>query len=337
MRKLVLAIIVLLSVIFLITRFTEVQHLAQILQHGRPVYLFSALIVEIIWMANLALLFKSLYSMLGLKEKNLRLFQLASAANFISVIAPSGGMSGLAVFVTDGRKRGLPVARITIVGMMYVLLDFLGLLSIVVIGLTILWLRSNLLWSETLASLILFAAAMCLFVLLVLAAIAPERLADVLTAATRLINRILRPVLHREYLSQERSRLFAHDIAEGIQTLRFNPKALFMPALHTLLSKCLAIVILGLMFLAFRQTLSISTVLAGFSIGNLFVVVSPTPSGVGIVEGMLTIALTSLNVPVEAATIIALAFRGITFWIPLFVGMISLRAIGGLEQNSQRL
>jgi hypothetical protein len=67
---------------------------------------------------------------------------------------------------------------------------------------------------------------------------------------------------------------------------------------------------------------------AGFAIGYLFLIVSPTPSGIGFVEGAMTLALTTLRVPLAAATIITLAYRGITLWLTLLYGAIAMRWIG---------
>jgi hypothetical protein len=67
---------------------------------------------------------------------------------------------------------------------------------------------------------------------------------------------------------------------------------------------------------------------AGFSIGYLFLIVSPTPAGLGIVEGALTITLSSMYIPLEAAAVITLVYRGFTFWVPLLVGMIAFRMLG---------
>ena len=98
-----------------------------------------------------------------------------------------------------------------------------------------------------------------------------------------------------------------------------------MPILFALINKALLLAIFTLVFLAFNVPVSIGTIIAGFSIGYLFMIVSPTPAGIGIVEGSLTLALTSMYVPFGLAAIITLAYRGITFWLPLAVGIISLR------------
>jgi len=56
-------------------------------------------------------------------------------------------------------------------------------------------------------------------------------------------------------------------------------------------------------------------------------IVSPTPAGLGFFEGSLTLVLTSMDIPIGYAAIITLAYRGITFWLTLLFGVISLRVL----------
>ena len=66
---------------------------------------------------------------------------------------------------------------------------------------------------------------------------------------------------------------------------------------------------------------------AGYAMGVLFWIISITPQGIGVVEGMMTLTFASLGVPIESATVISLAFRGLTFWLPLGIGFILLRRL----------
>jgi hypothetical protein len=89
----------------------------------------------------------------------------------------------------------------------------------------------------------------------------------------------------------------------------------------------LLIMIFFLMFLAFKQPFSVGTLIAGYSVGYLFLIVSPTPSGIGFVEGAMTLTLASFRIPLAAAGLITLAYRGITLWLTILYGMVSLRII----------
>jgi uncharacterized protein (TIRG00374 family) len=206
-----------------------------------------------------------------------------------------------------------------------VLYDYAAFLLVLTIGLVILFRRNSLSAPEVIASMILVLIACGLGTLLYLGMRSAERLGSVLAGVAGLVNRIARPFLHRDYLDVLRAREFAHDASEGLHEARRTPANLLLPAALALSSKAFMISILFFVFLAFRQPFSVGTLIAGFSIGYLFLIVSPTPSGIGFVEGALTLALTSLRVPLAPAALISLAYRGITLWMPFAYGAIAFR------------
>jgi len=189
----------------------------------------------------------------------------------------------------------------------------------------VLFRRNDLNLPELIASFILFLLAMVIASLLYLGMRSAETLGSVLAWMARQVNRVLFPFLHRQYLSEQRAIEFAHDAAEGLRELQKKPKDLILPLLLALSSKTLLILVLFLMFMAFKVPLSIGTLIAGFSIGYLFLIISPTPAGLGFVESGLTLALASMYVPLSAAAVIVIAYRGYTFWLPFAIGGIALR------------
>lgn len=81
------------------------------------------------------------------------------------------------------------------------------------------------------------------------------------------------------------------------------------------------------LFLAFHEPVGIGVLVAGYAIGVLFWIVSITPQGIGVVEGMMALVYTSLGVPAAQGAVIVLAFRGLTFWLPLLIGFFALRQV----------
>jgi uncharacterized protein (TIRG00374 family) len=96
-----------------------------------------------------------------------------------------------------------------------------------------------------------------------------------------------------------------------------------------LTNKTLLISVLLLVFLSFKAPISIGTLVAGFSVAYLFLIVSPTPSGIGVVEGIMTLVLRSMYIPLGTAVLISLTYRGITFWLPLLFGLFAFRRLSG--------
>ncbi len=327
MRKFIIALVLLLGVLLIITRFTEVQNIYSTLQQGDWIFIVLGLAALALWMANRGLSYQAVYRLLGIREETWHMMKVALAADFVNVVTPSGGMTTIAVFLDDSRRRGYSSGRVMVAWALSLLFDYAAFLGVLTLGLGVLARRNDLHWPEITAACILLCGALGLASLLYLGLQSGDALGKALAWIARLINRIVHPFIHRQYLEVERAHSFAYDGAAGIAAVRQHPRGLLKPILLAISNKALLIMILLLTFMAFHVPYSTGTIVAGFSIGYLFLIVSPTPAGIGIVEGVLTLALTSLWVPVEAAAIITLVYRGYTFWLPLFVGMAAFRQI----------
>ena len=325
MRKFIFALALLLGIFLIFSRFTEIQTVLETLERGILWYIIAGILLEGLWFITIAASYRSIYKTLGMEEKLFRLALLCLAANFVNIIAPSVGVSGIAVFLGDASKRKHSSAKVTVAGALFVLFDYVGFLFILVLGLAVLARRNKLEWPEVTASIIIVLIALFLTGLLYLGAKSAVTLGKFLAWMATKVNKTLHPFIHRNYLSVERAYSFADEAAEGIHALRIKPRNWITPFLLALSNKSILVLILTMTFLAFNVPFSIGTIIAGFSIGYLFLIVSPTPSGIGIVEGVLTLALTSLRVQLGSAAVIVLAYRGITFWMPLLAGFIAFR------------
>jgi len=329
MRKFIFFAVISLTVFFIITRFTEVQSITETIKTGDWRFLIIALILEFLWLFNIALSYKFIFSSLGLKERIPKLVILSSAANFVNVVAPTGGIGGMAVLINNAKQKGDSSGRTTVAGVLFVLLDYIGFLSVLTLGLIVLFRRNNLNSAELTASAILFIVASIMATLLVIGMNSPRTLSRIFYITATKFNRVIIFLRRKKRVSPINSYRFANEIANGLREIRRRPERLILPAGLALTSKLLLICILLLIFLSFDVSFSIGTIIAGFSIGYLFFVVSPTPSGLGIVEGALTLGLVSLYVPLNQAAAVTLAYRGVTFWVPLIIGLVSFRMVTG--------
>lgn len=327
MRKFIFAILLLLGVIFIIGQIAEVEAIIKTFNKGDWRFLFIALCIEFLWFVNIAALYKTIFSALGLNESISKLIQLSLAAFFINIVAPSAGMGGMAVFISDARKKGNSPGKVTVAGVLYVIFDYLGILCLIILGLIVLFRRNTLNITEIIATAILFSIALGMVFLMYLGMRSSEKLGNTLAWIAHVVNRILKPFTHREYIPEKRAHEFAIEAGEAIHELSQKPYNLILPAFLGLSNKLLLLSIFTLTFLAFDIPFSPGTLIAGFSIGYLFLIISPTPAGIGIVEGVLALTLKSLYVPLDAAAIIALAYRGITFWVPFLFGFLALRVL----------
>lgn len=334
MKKFIFLSLLFLTMAVIILSFGELQQIVEVLRHIRPLFFLLALLVELLWLFNMGLMFQQVYRLFGLRESSRHLVLVSAASFFLSVVAPSAGASGVALLISDSRRRGLPAGKVTAAGMVALLFDYISFLCVLVLGLLVMIRRNNLTGGEVTASLILFLIASTLAFVLYLGSRSAYRLGSLLATVGRVINSLLRPFLRRDYLHLERAYSFAAELSDGLSTVRTHPRDLARPLALALFGKTLWILILMIMFLAFGVEFSIGTLVGGFSIGYLFLIVSPTPSGIGVVEGVLAVGLTSLRVPWESAVVITLCYRAVTFWFPLPIGAVAFRL---LQRNSTPL
>ncbi len=335
MRKFLIALVMTVGIIFVITQLAELENIVRTIQRGALRFIFLAIIFQGIWLVNVAALYRAVYRVLGIEENLRDLILVAAAANFVNVVTPTAGVGGIAIFISEARRKGYSRGRTTVASAMYVLFDYIGFLMVLAVGLFVLFRRDKLQVTEIAASGILLLVASVIVALLYLGMNSEQKLGRFLAWMAGIANIIVRPFRRDKksnYLPTERAYAFSHDISEGVQELRGKPRKLIIPLLLALNSKVLLIVVLFLVFLAFDVPFSAGTLIAGFSVAYLFTIVSPTPNGVGFVEGALTLTLASFYIPLSDAAVVAIVYRGVTFWLPLVFGMLALRWLGGLEQ-----
>jgi len=327
MRKFIFIIVLFLGAAFVYLSFGELQTILQTLRQWNFWFVLIALIVQFGWFTVAGLTFRSLYNVLGIDETVYKLSLLSAAANFVNIVAPSAGMGGMAIYISNAHKRGLSRGKITVASMLYIFLDYIAFMVVLTLGLIVLFRRNDLNASEIAASTIIFAIAAALGFLMYLGSRSALALGNALAWMARIVNRAADPFIHREYLSEARAYEFARDMAGDLKSLPERPRSLVIPLLYAFANKSLLMGVLVSVFLAFQVPFTAGTIIGGFAISYLFLIVSPTPSGIGIVEGVMPLALSSLRVEWSQAVLITLAYRGITFWIPLGVGAFALRLL----------
>ncbi len=327
MNKFVFVVILFLGVALVILSFGELETILKTLDSGNHWYLLLALIIQMAWFVVVGQMYHSIYRLLGMDDSTLNLSVVAAAATFVNVVMPTGGMGGIALFAAEARRRGHPSGKATVAAALFLLFDQAAFLVILAMGLLVLLRRGNLSAGEITASLLLLALALVIAFLLYLGYRSAVTLGNVLAKGSHIINRLTRFVIHRDYLSEDRAHAFAHEIAEGLSGLTEQPNVMVRPVLWGLLNKVMLMAILAAAFLAFDVPFSAGTIVGGFSIGYLFLIVSPTPSGIGVVEGLMPLALSSLRVAWSQGVIVTLAYRAITFWVPLGVGALAFRKL----------
>ena len=81
----------------------------------------------------------------------------------------------------------------------------------------------------------------------------------------------------------------------------------------------------SVVYLALGIHIALPIIVASYSFGLLFMLLSITPSGLGFAEPAMAIVLISMGVGSEIALAGVLIFRLITYWLPLPLGLYFLK------------
>ena len=311
----------------LVHRLGDFESLLRTLQSAQPLAILVALMLQVLTLCNQPALYQALYALLGLPARWRDLAPSVLAGHFVNVVTPSAGLGGTALLLDDARRRGWDASRVALANSLYFLLNFAWFALLLAAAMVALWLRHDLKPYEIAASAFLFAGVFIAASALIVVALRPAALEKPLVTMARGINFVAYRVLDRAVWPEEKVRSFALEFSVAVRTLRSARGGLLRPLFHTFWVDGLEIGVLAACFAAFPGTGTVSPalVLAGYAIGTLFLIVSVTPQGLGVVEGVMTATFVSLGVPLERAAVVVLAYRGLSFWLPLGAGFLAAR------------
>lgn len=333
-------IVLLLTVLFLwvvISRFTELEQLKSTLAQGQWGWVAAALLTQMLYYVVFTASYQSAFDTVGLRARTRDLIPLTLGSLFVNVVVPAGGAGGAALFADDFAWRGQSPARAASGVLLQLIADFSAFTLVLIPGLVYLFTQHDLQTYEIIAAVILFLVTLALSGLLLLGLWKPawpERLfAWSQQASGWLFGRFHRSLSLADDWAQKNATEFNQASAAAAD----HPFSLMRTVGVALLAHLVDIASLYLLFRAFNQPITLGALVAGYAVGILFWIVSITPQGIGVVEGMMTLAFTSLGIPAAAAATVVLAFRGLTFWIPMLLGFFAVQRLHTVSPNQRTL
>src|SRR5919202_634718 len=158
------------------SHFNDLADVIQVLQHGQPGWLVVAVGLQLLWFWNQAVLYRSIYDLLGLPARTTRLLPIVLASNFINFVTPSASLGAVALFLEDARQRGLDPGRVALASVVRLVLNLVWFGMLLSFSLTVLAVRMQLLIEYVVAASLLLVAAALVIGGLVLGGLRPHPL-----------------------------------------------------------------------------------------------------------------------------------------------------------------
>jgi uncharacterized protein (TIRG00374 family) len=333
-RRWILWLLFVVFGVLIATHFSEVQEMAATLAQGQWHWLVLAIALQGLYFVTLTALYQSAFDTVRVRSRLRELLPVTLASSFVSFMTPSAGASNMALFADDAARRGQSAVRASAGTLLVTVANYSAFLLVLTAGLVYLSLQRHFQVYQGLAAGILVLMLGALVGVLSLGLWSPGGLHRLLSWLQRLANGVGRKVKRPDLLPADWADKSAIEFREAAVAITTQPRRLGRTLVVALVMHVVNMASLYVLFIAFHQVVSIGSLVAGFAMGILFWNVSVTPQGIGTVEGAMTLVYTSLGVPAPSATIVSLAFRGLTFWLPVIIGFFLLRRLRLFRTNA---
>ncbi len=328
-RRWLLWLLLIALVWFVVSRFVQVEQFVATLRQGEWPWVVAAALLQFGHYVLYALLFQLAFAIVAVESDLVELLPVTFASLFVGVLAITGGAP---LYVDDAARRGQSAARAAAGALLVLVLDFGTYALLLIAGLTYLSGQRALRPFELLGTAILLVTIAAMAAGLMLGRWWPGALRTLLGHLQQGTNALWRRFGRRDPLPGDWAATYTDEFTEAARDIATDPRAALVSLAVAVGLHLVDVVTLYALFLAFHQPARLGVLLAGYGIGILFWMVSITPQGIGVVEGVMALVFASLGVPAATATVISLAFRGVSFWLPLLAGVAfwpRVRSFGG--------
>ncbi|MPZ72187.1 MAG: flippase-like domain-containing protein [Nitriliruptorales bacterium] len=274
-----------------------------------PGMLLIGLLLEGGAVAALAQVYRASLEATGARIRYRQGLQLSMGAFTLSRVLPGGGAAGAVWAVGRLRQYGVPRSVAAAAVVVEGLLAMVTLGTIVTIGAVAALFRGRV----TVGGVLAACTIPVLFAVLAWAAAAGLRSPAVRTRFFSAVRRILRRRHERVDVWESATDDLAGAMASGAGVW----PVMGWSAVNWLFD----IAALWMVFLGLGAKLEIGVLVLGFGVANLITALPHTPGGLGLVEAGMTGTYVGLGADTAVALAAVLAYRVISFWIPVIVGV----------------
>lgn len=312
-------LVLVLAGVFAWANRSEIPNAWDAVRHANLFLLMVALALTGLWLLNVAAFHRATYRAVGLDIPFRSMAWLTAGSTFVNMVAKSGGMGGMALFVQDAKRRGQPRGLVITSYLLAGQLGHLAFALTLVVALLVVAIDGQLTGIEIVASgvfAIYVAAQAAAFIAGMRSRSALRTLHELPSRAKgRFLRAFGRPVVQSEPNHEDADELF-----EAIHLLIREPRRMLVPAAHAVLVEVLGVATIWTVLGMFGEWTGIQVPLVAYALSVLFSIVGVLPAGIGFAEASLGATFTAYGVPGATAAVAVITYRLFEVWIPFAVG-----------------
>lgn len=265
--------------------------------------------------------YQVVFKLLGFDLAIKPLYEIALAINFVNQAFPSGGVSG-ASFLSHATGEEITAGKATLAQLGRYVFTFLSFLLVLSVGFVLLILGNNV--THFSVRLMLLFLVVMITVSIVVLTLVNERskLEAVVTAVVGWLNRVWRRLSRSQRIlfTHERLKRFFDEFYEGYAFMLEKKGQWHQPFLYCLGANVAEVATVYVVFFAFGFFINPGVVIAGYTLANIFSVVSVFSSGAGLYEATMIGSFAALGVPFAVAFSVVVVYRMLNFALFLPLG-----------------
>lgn len=295
------------------TRLDETKHVLTVFSTGRWYWIAPAIVCQLLFYPFYARFISHVFRIFRLNLGWRQILPVYIASKFTDVALPISTFGKAAIFLRKSKRTNLSTLN-TGIGVSFVMLfEVLAFVAVALVTVLVLFLfgQSRAYLYVTLFILVLVVALVVLFLVsLAVYKRPPNRL------VLWLIKQVARLAGHKDVKYEVIEAIF-QEIGADVERKQGKIWAGLRLAISAHLINILT---LAFIFLAFAGQFNVLAVLAGYTAGLLYTIVSITPQGVGVVETIMITTIHSFGIDLPTAAVVTLVFRSLLYWLPVFAG-----------------
>lgn len=322
--KILLGLVFLAFFIYVFSHYSEIGKIPELLKKLNIYTLLGLIVIEYLFLTNRANIFYFIFKKLDVNISKFNSLLLFIASYSISVIAPTAGVSGIALYANQAEKLKTNKTKMILANGIFYFINYVSLGIILLLSLIYLCFSPNFSSHYLLVLTIFFTILLLIILVIYLAFTNYNFLEWFITKTTKFINCILKLFKISAFDKEIIEKIYRE--TRILKTTFIDNKKNFWHVIYLFfVGNILEVLSLYLIFYNLGVSASIIAITIVYGVGLLFMIASITPSGIGVVEPIMIWLFTAFGIPLEAALLTVLIFRVITFWLPIPFGIIAVK------------
>lgn len=310
---------VVLLVVLVINQFGQIEKFIATLKHVLLYVLVLVLPLRYLYYRQNARYFEAFFGIFNEKTRFPGLFRAVTAMNFVNIIFPSGGISGVS-YLRKTLGRDISSPTITLAQVFYYALLFAALIMSLFVAFVLLLLSNQVIKISSRITLLILFMILVGTIAIAVFIINKKFTKETIVALLRPANWFLRR-LHKKPIAASKISGFVDEFHDSLLFLRDNWTKLIKPFWHIMLMLFCDFVSVYIIFLAFRTWVNPGVVIAGFVLAQAASLAAILTAGVGVFEAAMIATFVGLGVGFDLAFSVTIVYRSISLWLFIPVGV----------------